>query len=75
REEALLVGGSSGMAVAAALRVARDLPADAVVVVLLPDHGRGYLSKIYDDEWMRERGFAATAEPAASTTTSVGADR
>ncbi|MFT4307056.1 MAG: pyridoxal-phosphate dependent enzyme, partial [Microbacterium sp.] len=41
REEALLVGGSSGMAVAAALRVARDLPADAVVVVLLPDHGRG----------------------------------
>jgi len=49
REEGLLVGGSSGMAVAAALRVARDLPADAVVVVLLPDHGRGYLSKIFAD--------------------------
>ncbi|MFT4210917.1 MAG: pyridoxal-phosphate dependent enzyme [Microbacterium sp.] len=75
REEALLVGGSSGMAVTAALRVARDLPADAVVVVLLPDHGRGYLSKIYDDEWMRERGFALTAEPAASVTTPAGAHR
>jgi len=62
REEGLLVGGSSGMAVVAALRVARDLPADAVVVVLLPDHGRGYLSKIYDDDWMRERGFAVTTD-------------
>lgn len=57
REEALLVGGSSGMAVVAALRVARDLPADAVVVVILPDHGRGYLSKLYDDEWLRARGY------------------
>ena len=57
REEGLFVGGSSGMAVVGALRVARDLPAEAVVVVLLPDHGRGYLSKIYDDDWMRERGF------------------
>jgi cystathionine beta-synthase len=68
REEGLLVGGSSGMAVVGALRVARDLPADAVVVVLLPDHGRGYLSKIYDDDWMRERGFDI-AEPAASPET------
>ena len=57
REEGLFVGGSSGMAVTGALRVARDLPADAVVVVLLPDHGRGYLSKVFDDDWMRERGF------------------
>ncbi|GAB2831192.1 pyridoxal-phosphate dependent enzyme [Microbacterium insulae] len=57
REEGLFVGGSSGMAVVGALRVARGLPADAVVVVLLPDHGRGYLSKIYDDDWMREHGF------------------
>ncbi|MGN8553400.1 UNVERIFIED_CONTAM: pyridoxal-phosphate dependent enzyme [Microbacterium sp. SLM126] len=57
REEGLFVGGSSGMAAVGALRVARDLPADAVVVVLLPDHGRGYLSKIYDDDWMRARGF------------------
>jgi cystathionine beta-synthase len=58
REEGLLVGGSSGMAVVAALRAARDLPADAVVVVLLPDSGRGYLAKVFDDGWMRRRGFA-----------------
>lgn len=57
REEGLLVGGSSGMAVVGALRVARELPADAVVVVVLPDHGRGYLSKIFDDDWMIERGY------------------
>jgi len=66
REEGLLVGGSSGMAVVAALRVARELPADAVVVVLLPDHGRGYLSKLYDDGWMAEHGFAADTVPAAA---------
>jgi len=57
REEGLLVGGSCGMAVVAALRTARDLPADAVVVVLLPDSGRGYLSKIFDDTWMASYGF------------------
>ncbi|HET8928813.1 MAG TPA: cystathionine beta-synthase [Microbacterium sp.] len=57
REEGLLVGGSSGMAVAGALRIARDLPADAVVVVLLPDSGRGYLGKIFNEQWMREYGF------------------
>jgi len=80
REEALLVGGSSGMAVAAALRVARDLPKEAVVVVVLPDHGRGYLSKLYDDDWMRARGYEVP-EPAASvipdtfTTDPAGAAR
>ncbi|MBW3648598.1 MAG: pyridoxal-phosphate dependent enzyme, partial [Actinobacteria bacterium] len=47
REEALLVGGSCGLAVAAALRLAQELTVDDVVVVLLPDSGRGYLSKIY----------------------------
>lgn len=57
REEGLLVGGSSGMAVVAALRTARELPADAVVVVVLPDHGRGYLTKIYDDAWLDARGI------------------
>lgn len=57
-EEGLFVGGSSGMAVVAALRVARDLTADDVVVVLLPDHGRGYLDKVYDDAWLADRGFA-----------------
>ena len=57
REEGLLTGGSCGMAVVAALRAARDLPADAVVVVLLPDSGRGYMSKIFDDTWMASYGF------------------
>jgi len=57
REEGLLVGGSSGTAAFAALEVARDLPDDAIVVVLLPDTGRNYLSKLYNDHWMREYGF------------------
>lgn len=57
REEALLVGGSAGMAVVGALEVAKDLPAGATVVVLLPDSGRAYLSKIYSDGWMRAQGF------------------
>jgi cystathionine beta-synthase len=58
REEGILVGGSCGLAAWAALEVARrvDDPA-ALVVVLLPDSGRGYLSKIYNDDWMRENGF------------------
>ncbi|GGB48350.1 putative cystathionine beta-synthase [Flexivirga endophytica] len=57
REEGLLVGGSCGMAVVAALRHAATLPADATVVVLLPDSGRGYMSKIFDDGWMGSYGF------------------
>lgn len=59
REEALLVGGSCGMAVVAALVVARRAGPDDVVVVLLPDGGRGYLSKIFNDEWMARYGFLA----------------
>ena len=60
REEALLVGGSCGMAVVAALRLAArvDDP-DALVVVLLPDGGRGYLSKVFNDEWLSSYGFLA----------------
>ncbi|MDQ0854059.1 cystathionine beta-synthase [Arthrobacter sp. V4I6] len=65
REEGLLVGGSSGMAVVAALQVARDLPADAVVVVILPDSGRGYLAKIFNDQWMRSYGFLASGDDAS----------
>jgi len=57
REEALLVGGSCGLAAAAALRLAEELTEDDVVVVLLPDSGRGYLSKIFNDEWMADYGF------------------
>jgi len=57
REEGLLVGGSCGMAVVAALHAAKDLPADAVMVVLLPDSGRGYMAKIFSDDWMSSYGF------------------
>jgi cystathionine beta-synthase len=57
REEALLVGGSSGLAVAAALRVAATAAAEDVIVVMLPDGGRGYLAKIFNDAWMSDYGF------------------
>ena len=57
KEEGLLVGGSSGLAVAAALKVAARADEDAVIVVLLPDGGRGYLSKIFNDSWMADYGF------------------
>jgi cystathionine beta-synthase len=57
REEGLLVGGSCGMAVVAALEVARRADPAAVIVVLLPDGGRGYLSKIFNDQWMASYGF------------------
>ena len=57
REEGLLVGGSCGMAVVAALRVAATAGPDDVIVVLLPDSGRGYLSKVFNDEWLASYGF------------------
>jgi cystathionine beta-synthase len=60
KEEGLLVGGSCGMAVVAALEVARKAGPDDVVVVLLPDGGRGYLSKIFNDEWMADYGFLSS---------------
>ena len=63
REEGLLIGGSGGTAIAAALRVAQGLPAEAVVVVHIPDSGRGYLSKLYDDGWMADHGFLRAAGP------------
>lgn len=63
REEALLVGGSSGMAAYAAKQLAAELEGtpegeNAVIVVLLPDSGRGYLTKIFNDEWLGQYGFA-----------------
>ena len=61
REEGLLVGGSCGMAVVAALEVARRAGPDDVIVVLLPDGGRGYLSKIFNDDWMARYGFLETS--------------
>jgi cystathionine beta-synthase len=65
KEEGLLVGGSCGMAVVAALRVAERLDENGVVVVLLPDSGRGYLSKIFNDEWMADYGFLEDEGPSA----------
>ncbi|RLU94853.1 cystathionine beta-synthase [Streptomyces griseocarneus] len=65
KEEGLLVGGSCGMAVVSALEVAKRLGPDDVVVVLLPDSGRGYLSKIFNDEWMANYGFLDEAGPSA----------
>ncbi|MDP8927755.1 MAG: cystathionine beta-synthase [Actinomycetota bacterium] len=60
-EEGILVGGSGGTALVAALEIARELPAHATVVVLLPDSGRNYLSKVYDATWMAEHGFMERA--------------
>ena len=61
REEGIFCGGSSGTAVAAALRYARNLGPDRFVVVILPDSGSRYLTKVFDDEWMREMGFLESA--------------
>ena len=60
REEGLFVGGSCGTAAAAALRYAKTLPAGKVVVVLLPDSGSRYLSKFFNDDWMRQNRFMET---------------
>jgi cystathionine beta-synthase len=72
REEGLLVGGSCGMAVGAALRVAASIGGaaarEAVIVVLLPDGGRGYLGKVFNDSWMASYGFL----PPDSSGASVG---
>ena len=57
REEGILIGGSGGMAVAAAIRVAKAAAPDDVVVVFNPDSGRGYLSRVFDDAWMANFGF------------------
>ena len=65
REEGMLVGGSGGTAVWAMLQIARRFGADATIVTLIPDSGRGYLSKVYDDNWLLEHGFLerAAAQP------------
>lgn len=64
REEGILVGGSAGLALHAALQVAARGSADDVVVVILPDTGRNYLSKFFNDEWMRQNGFLQRLVPA-----------
>jgi cystathionine beta-synthase len=57
KEEGILIGGSGGLAVAAAIRVAKRAAPDDIVVVLNPDSGRGYLSKVFNDDWMANYGF------------------
>jgi cystathionine beta-synthase len=66
REEGLLVGGSCGMAVVAAIEVARRAGPGDVIVVLLPDGGRGYLSKIFNDAWMARYGFLTSHDSGAT---------
>ncbi len=57
REEGIFVGGSAGTAMAGALKIAERMTDNEVMVVLLPDTGERYLSKVYNDDWMRENGF------------------
>ncbi len=66
REEGLLVGGSSGTAAVAAIKLAKTLPKDAIVVVIFPDSGRGYMSKIFNDDWMIANGFLAEGKRKAT---------
>jgi cystathionine beta-synthase len=66
KEEGILLGGSGGLAVIAALDVARRCDDDAVIVVLNPDNGRGYLSRVYDDTWMSSHGFLDSSEQGTS---------
>ena len=64
REEGILVGGSAGLALHAAIQVAQRSEPDDVIVVILPDTGRNYLSKLFNDEWMRQNGFLRRLVPA-----------
>lgn len=65
-EEGLLIGGSCGTAVAAALEVAAELTKDDLVVVLTPDSGRGYLSTVFNESWMLNFGFVDAEGPRVS---------
>jgi cystathionine beta-synthase len=62
RQEGILVGGSTGTAMFAALTVAHELPEDTVMVVIFPDTGRNYLSKVFSDSWMLQYGFLERPE-------------
>jgi cystathionine beta-synthase len=75
REEGLMIGGSGGTAVHAALVVAHEEGRDAVIVVLLPDSGRNYLSKIFDDQWMFDMGFLQADGPTAGDVLATKGDR
>jgi cystathionine beta-synthase len=67
REEGVLAGGSAGTAIWAALEVGREAGPEAVIVVIIPDSGRGYLSKVYDDSWMADHGFLRASGAGADT--------
>lgn len=79
REEGILAGGSTGTAVWAALEIGKALGPEDVVVVVVPDSGRGYLTKLYDDGWMADHGFVrahgATAEAVLAAKELVKLDR
>ncbi len=65
RAEGLLIGGSGGTAVFGALEVARELSENDLVVTLIPDSGRGYLSRVFNEQWMTSMGFGATSSTAS----------
>jgi cystathionine beta-synthase len=71
REEGILAGGSCGTVVWAAIEVGRELGPDAIIVVILPDSGRGYLSKVYDDGWMADHGFLRASAAGGDTVEDV----
>jgi cystathionine beta-synthase len=75
REEGIIVGGSCGTAVWAALHIGKDLGPDDVIVVLVPDSGRGYLSKLYDDRWMADHGFGRAQGETAEAVLAAKGDR
>jgi cystathionine beta-synthase len=74
RTEGILIGGSGGMAVAAAIRVAKRAAVEDVVVVLNPDSGRGYLSRVFDDEWMANFGFLRECDECVGAVLDVARD-
>jgi cystathionine beta-synthase len=75
REEGLLVGGSGGTTVWAALEVAKKLGPEATILTMIPDSGRSYMSKFYDDNWMLEHGFVERRAPAPTVSELLRAKR
>jgi len=71
RQEGILVGGSAGTAIWAALQIGHAAGRDAVIVVIIPDSGRGYLSKLYDDSWMADHGFLRSGGSTEETVTEL----
>ncbi|HEX6663071.1 MAG TPA: cystathionine beta-synthase [Gaiellaceae bacterium] len=75
RDEGLLVGGSGGTTVWAALEIAGRFGSDAAILTMIPDSGRSYMSKFYDDNWMLEHGFAERRAPAPTVSELLSAKR